>query len=342
MTVEQMIVRIRAKYANLSEEFFTEDRMVEFVNDALGAISTLRGMKEDAKLVYPFSNIKTDTLASASDYTLPTDYIRAYRLALVGSEDIYPISPSEENDHSITASNKAYYYIVGNKMYFTKPVTGSIKLFYFNIHPISDKSQVLDVFLNGYESIIEDHVLSQLKISDDGDPESNVYFQKYIIGINDILGRAFKIHQERVGIDLTGDQLSLKRIRNRIRNKYRGTVVFNNDHINQLINEALYAISYFDGVPEKSKNIYPFSKVYQEAIASDLTSFDLPDDIIHTYKVRSTSLGKDLDPVNVEDQDDIDELHEKIEQRLEKKLKESGVKNCIVFVSGPNIELNSL
>lgn len=42
---------------------------------------------------------------------------------------------------------------------------------------------------------------------------------------------------------------------------------------------------------------------------------------------------------DLEDDEDVDELHEKIEKRIEKKLEESGVKNCIVFVSGPNIEL---
>ena len=62
--------------------------------------------------------------------------------------------------------------------------------------------------------------------------------------------------------------------------------------------------------------------------------------------IGPTSLDNKLLHVKIntdlQDQDDIDELHEKIEKRLEKKLKDSGVKNCIVFVSGPNIELNSL
>lgn len=47
------------------------------------------------------------------------------------------------------------------------------------------------------------------------------------------------------------------------------------------------------------------------------------------------SITTDLD-----DKEDIDKLHEKIEKRIEKKLEENGVKNCIVFVSGPNIKLN--
>lgn len=42
---------------------------------------------------------------------------------------------------------------------------------------------------------------------------------------------------------------------------------------------------------------------------------------------------------DIDDDKLVDELHEKIEERIEKKLEESGVKNCIVFVSGPNIEL---
>lgn len=43
---------------------------------------------------------------------------------------------------------------------------------------------------------------------------------------------------------------------------------------------------------------------------------------------------------DLEDQEQVDELHDKIEERIERKLKQNGVENCIVFVSGPNIKVN--
>lgn len=42
---------------------------------------------------------------------------------------------------------------------------------------------------------------------------------------------------------------------------------------------------------------------------------------------------------DLEEKEDIDSLHSKIEEKIEKKLKEIGIKNCVVFVSGFNIEL---
>jgi len=45
---------------------------------------------------------------------------------------------------------------------------------------------------------------------------------------------------------------------------------------------------------------------------------------------------------DLEETKDVDELYDQIEEDVEKKLKENGVENCIVFVSGPNIKLNLL
>jgi len=52
-------------------------------------------------------------------------------------------------------------------------------------------------------------------------------------------------------------------------------------------------------------------------------------------KLLHVSISTDLD-----EEKDVDELHEKVEKRIETKLKANGVKNCIVFVSGPNIKLS--
>ena len=62
-----------------------------------------------------------------------------------------------------------------------------------------------------------------------------------------------------------------------------------------------------------------------------------------TPKIPSTLDGRLLHlsiDTDLDDQEEIDQLHEKIEERIEKKLKENGVENCIVFVSGPNIKLS--
>jgi len=56
-----------------------------------------------------------------------------------------------------------------------------------------------------------------------------------------------------------------------------------------------------------------------------------------TNRLLHITVSTDLD-----DKKDVDELHEQIEEEIEKKLKENGVENCIVFVSGPNIKLNLL
>ena len=308
MDLSTLIQRIRNKYANQSTQVFTDSVVTDFINDALGAISVLEGMSEEQKTVYPFSAIHTESSPGTS-FTLPDDFIRAYRVYSDSLDaDIYPISPADIEDFSMSDSSRTYYYIVGNTMYFTKSVTGDVDLYYYKIHAtLVNGTDELDPFLNGYERVVENHVMSQIKLSDDADRDNETYYKKYIIGITDILGRALKVYGPRVGIDQisAASPFTLSSIRTRIRNKYQGPVEYNNAYLDELVNEALRAMSTLEGVPGVH-DYYPLSATYSDSITTDVTAIALPSQLIRIRKIRSESLDSDIYPYNPENEDNID------------------------------------
>ena len=131
--------------------------------------------------------------------------------------------------------------------------------------------------------------------------------KKYLIGITNILNRSLTIYRSRTGIDqgAASSLFSLSTIRTKIRNKYSGNQIFNNAHIDSLINDALQKMSILDGM-SGVQTYYPLSKSYKYTAPADITSMVVPDRLLKIRKIRSTDLDADIYPYNQENEDNYD------------------------------------
>jgi len=200
---------IRVEYSEDSTDYFTDDIIDDYINDALQDISTLKSvnavMASMGKIgkILPFDETYSITVSSSNDtdvfsttytgFTLPTDFIDAI-LIRIRSHD-YNGKKITYNDFDLSIdqnSDDLFWYIDDTTVVLSKELDDDdiIHFRYHKLHEtLSADGDEIDQRLSGYETMIENYVLSRMYRRDRMYDDSEYFKNQYI---QDCLGYAIK------------------------------------------------------------------------------------------------------------------------------------------------------